>query len=116
MPVPPPPIPSPSYWYFPSKDALFCAVVERETFDRLGTLLEGTWASPAEIAELHDRLHETTGMLVSRFSVQKGLDEREASLIVTALLYLLEGMLMREQVEDSRADLLDLVLQRLSHE
>ncbi len=52
-------------------------------------------------------------MLVSSFFVQKGLDEREASLTLTALVYLLEGMLMHEQVEDSRADLFDLVLQRL---
>lgn len=128
------------YWYFPSKDALFCTVVERVHFDRFHTLVERPPASPAagllwflgeleshrdwwvviherrrhspEISALYDRLRDLYQMWLRGSLHKLGLTPREARLTQSALMFMLHGMLFEEDFEEPRAELLEFVMSR----
>jgi AcrR family transcriptional regulator len=132
------------YWYFPSKDDLLAAVLERRQERALAQLPTPATATPAQqvlamlaqldqvanltatvheraqhstaVAEVHEAFHQAADRLLHTLFQEAGLDNDEAARAAKAMMALVEGIHLHEtdRDTDARDDLVLWTLQRIT--
>jgi AcrR family transcriptional regulator len=132
------------YWYFPSKDDLLAAVLQRRQERELTTLPARETLTPDEqvlgmlaqldqvakltatvheraqhsaaVAEMHESFHATADRLLRTLLQDGGLDLNDAALAAKAMMALVEGIHLHEPDRDTvaRDDLVLWTLHRLA--
>jgi TetR/AcrR family transcriptional regulator of autoinduction and epiphytic fitness len=129
------------YWYYPSKDDVFVAVLDRhlatarsqlaarpdeplaqqfrwvltqlEAFSPMTGVIHERAAESEVVAEFHDRFHQAVQGLMRDGLVREGHTEHDAERIAQVLMAIVEGPMLHQKSRKERDDLIMFAMDRL---